>query len=631
MSDMDESVAIVDRLLNEAAVHAEKCEWAFVDRLCEQILNENPNNPSAFLFRLMSEYKVSKVESLESVETPFDNNTNYQSILRFGNEKLVNTLKDYNITIKDRVYASAYSEYQRFDRSDLIIAKEKFISISGWKDADELAIACQRKIEESIEEEAITKSTVIPRKMLSFAALSSLFIGAFLILFFSVMIPNSKYNKAVELMNTENYEEALWTLLRLNYKDSDELAREAFRQCTTIRWVDLGRSATCAYTLSREVYVWGSVALGNDAFSQESTPLSIFPYFDLRPGEYIKSISTGDRLFVALTSEGRIFNWGSSRSGLIRYYYQIGHSPSYYVLTPMDVTPFFDLSPGESIVFITSESEYSFALTSNGRVLIWGGVSRYYFDGSSEKWDLLEFEVPTDITARYDLGPGESIVSAFLGHDHQAVLTSNGRVLMYGRNNRGQLGDGTEIDHYGYPAIDITAQFDLMPGETVSSLSLADDHSAAITSEGRVFVWGRNRDGQIGDGTYDDSASPIDITSFFDLDQEDKIASISLGQHCSSAVSLSGRVFTWGTSSSGILGDGTVSRRYTPIDISSSFDLRPGEIVMSVSMETHSAVAVTSFGRVFTWGDNYYGQLGDGTDVDKYTPMYVFSIFDVDI
>jgi alpha-tubulin suppressor-like RCC1 family protein len=109
----------------------------------------------------------------------------------------------------------------------------------------------------------------------------------------------------------------------------------------------------------------------------------------------------------------------------------------------------------------------------------------------------------------FTLSSGEKIVGVSLGYYHSSALTSFGRLFMWGYNYYGQLGDGTTTD--SSTPIDITNNFTLSSGEKIESVSLGYYHSSALTSLGRLFMWGWNYYGQLGNGTTTDSSMPISI------------------------------------------------------------------------------------------------------------------------
>jgi len=107
------------------------------------------------------------------------------------------------------------------------------------------------------------------------------------------------------------------------------------------------------------------------------------------------------------------------------------------------------------------------------------------------------------------------IIQVSLGYFHSSALTKEGRLFTWGYNLNGELGDGTTSNRY--TPTNITRQFDLFPGETIIDVSLGFNHSSALTSEGRLFTWGNNETGRLGDGTTTSRSTPTEITGQFDL------------------------------------------------------------------------------------------------------------------
>ena len=321
----------------------------------------------------------------------------------------------------------------------------------------------------------------------------------------------------------------------------------------------------------------------------------------LNEGENVLALSLGAMNSSALTTEGRLFIWGAN------FWAQLGDGTRIDSLIPKDITSHFDLDVGEKIISASLATIHSSVLTSEGRVFTWGDNR----NGQLGDGTTTNSSTPKDITSHFYLGVGETIITISSGYAHSLAITSEGRVFTWGFNIYGQLGDGT-TENSSTPK-DITNQFGLGVGETIISINLGDMHSSALTSIGRVFTWGDNNMRQLGDGTYIDSSTPVEITSQFSLNIEETIKSVSLGRYHSSSITSEGRIFTWGFNMKGQLGDGTTENSSTPIDITSQFDLGVGETIISINLgEMHSSV-ITSEGRIFTWGQNDSGQLGNGT------------------
>ncbi len=183
---------------------------------------------------------------------------------------------------------------------------------------------------------------------------------------------------------------------------------------------------------------------------------------------------------------------------------------------------------------------------------------------------------------------------------HSAAITENGDLYMWGLNSFGQLGDGL-------CAYSRTIPTKIM--SNVKAVSLGDIHSAAITENGDLYMWGLNSSGQLGDGTTDEKYIPTKIMS--------NVKAVSLGKRHSAAITENGDLYMWGYNYYGQLGDGTTDDKHTPTKIMSN--------VKAVSLGKRHSAAITENGDLYIWGYNYYGQLGDGTTYGGRVPRKIMS------
>ena len=162
-----------------------------------------------------------------------------------------------------------------------------------------------------------------------------------------------------------------------------------------------------------------------------------------------------------------------------------------------------------------------------------------------------------------------------------------------------------------------------------------DDHgfSLAVGSDGNAYAWGDNTYGQLGDGTTTNRYTPVivkqpDRQTYPDLPKDFTYVQVSAGYDFSLALGSDGNAYAWGDNTYGQLGDGTTTNRYTPVrvktpDRSKYPDLPEDFTYMQVSAGYWHSLATGNDGNAYAWGFNNGGRLGDGTTTDRYTPVRV--------
>ena len=328
----------------------------------------------------------------------------------------------------------------------------------------------------------------------------------------------------------------------------------------------------------------------------------------LSDGETIMDIDISYNSSAAITSSGRLLVWGENNFG------QLGDGTTNNKIKPLDITSSLNLDDGEKVVAVKIGSQVTAILTSTGRLLT-AGYNGYAQLGVESIGERFTFEEISGI----NLEDGDQIIDLSLGKYHASVISASGRIFMWGYNSYGCIGNNNTVVEPVYNPIEITSMFSLGQDEKIIKVSLENYQSAALTSSGRVFMWGYNIHNELGDGTDEHRYSPIDITDGFSLDESEIIKDISLGHYHSGAITSMGRIFMWGYNAYGQIGDETLIDKSYPLDVTSYFNLAQDEIMNSVALGAYHSLATSSFGRVFTWGRNFSGQLGSGTfDYDEH-------------
>ena len=196
------------------------------------------------------------------------------------------------------------------------------------------------------------------------------------------------------------------------------------------------------------------------------------------------------------------------------------------------------------------------------------------------------------------------------GGNHTIALKSNGTVCAWGYNGSGQLGDGTIISSKHAP-VQVSGLSD------VTALAGGWEHTIALKSDGTVWTWGRNSDGQLGDGTNTQRNIPVQVSGL------NGVTAVACGYGHSITLKSDGTVWTWGGNDYGQLGDGATTDSTTPVQVNGLSD------VTAIAGGGYHTIALKSDGTVLAWGSNDYGQLGDGTTTNRTTPVEVSGLSDV--
>jgi len=352
----------------------------------------------------------------------------------------------------------------------------------------------------------------------------------------------------------------------------------------TVSAISEGLDHTCALTTAGGVKCWGYSSrgqLGDNTTTDRYTPVDVV---GLSSG--VAAISAGYFHTCALTTAGGVKCWGDNSRG------QLGDNTTTDRHTPVDVV---GLSSG--VAAISAGGHHTCALTTTGGVKCWG-ANKYGVLGDNTTTDRY---TPVDV-----VGLSSGVAAISTGAGHTCALTTTGGVKCWGANKYGVLGDSTTADRY--TPVDVIG---LSSGVAVISTGMG--HTCALTTTGGVKCWGGNVFGMLGDGTITERWTPVDVVGL-----SSGVAAISTGGAHTCALTTAGGVKCWGGNVFGMLGDGTITDRWTPVNCSG---LSSGVAAISTG-GTHTC-ALTTAGGVKCWGRNDHGQIGDNSTTQRHAPVNV--------
>jgi alpha-tubulin suppressor-like RCC1 family protein len=387
--------------------------------------------------------------------------------------------------------------------------------------------------------------------------------------------------------------------------------------------ISSGENNTCALLVTGILKCWGYNQwgeVGNGSLTKNIvTPQSVVGVPSHLTGS--ATLALGFSHTCASKSDGTIYCWGSNTYG------QLGDGTttntrapalpvSYRTLPPLllSTQPLFPTLPFPiSPPTLVTETElgratnlavgtdFSCALPGDGSVRCWGkNNARQLGDGTTIASGI--GVLVRDIS---------SAIGIAVGHEHACALISDGTLRCWGANNYGQLGNGNELEQLA----PVTSYAD-----HVSKVVAGQNHTCALSYSGQVYCWGENTFGQLGDGTQTPNSTAVVVQIAPDT-RLTEVTDLAAGDQFSCALRHDGTVWCWGRNLEGQLGDGTnTTTRVMAVRVQTT-DNWPKTLLTAGG---NHACAVGPTGA-YCWGDNTYGQLGDATTTNSSTPVAVQS------
>ncbi len=213
------------------------------------------------------------------------------------------------------------------------------------------------------------------------------------------------------------------------------------------------------------------------------------------------------------------------------------------------------------------------------------------------------------------------------GGMHSLAVRSDGSVWAWGLNNAGQVGPGLPVGTYSSTSVPV--QVTGLPGDVIA-VAAGEYHSLALTSSGLVYAWGGDSYGELGPTGFPYAAgytqNPVQVTGL-----PAGIVAITAGANHNLALASDGTIWAWGDDTYGQLGS-TVSTTCSSSPCSATPLQVPGlSGVTSVAGGGDYSLALSQSGTLYAWGDNSYGQLGDGSTTPSTSPIQVSNLTNVTV
>jgi alpha-tubulin suppressor-like RCC1 family protein len=352
----------------------------------------------------------------------------------------------------------------------------------------------------------------------------------------------------------------------------------------SVRQVSAGGNHTCGVTRDDRAYCWGNNRegqLGDGTTTQRLTPVLV------AGGHQFRQVSAGFGHTCGVTTDYRAYCWGDNFDG------ELGDGTTTDRHTPVLV------AGGRRFRQVSAGSFHTCGANLFDHAFCWGGNFRGQL-GDGTTTDRL---TPVHVHAR---GLRFRLVSA--GNAHTCGVATDASAYCWGNNFKGQLGDGTTTRRLTPVAVRRGLSF-----RQVRAGGFA--HTCGVTTNDQAYCWGLNNEGQLGIGTSGFAQRRLRPVAVLGGLQFRAVSAGNGNYTC--GVTTGSLAYCWGHNGFGELGDGTTTRRLTPVAVVGGLQFP------RVSAGSFHTCGVATNALAYCWGDNFDGQLGDGTTTDRPRPVPV--------
>jgi alpha-tubulin suppressor-like RCC1 family protein len=329
----------------------------------------------------------------------------------------------------------------------------------------------------------------------------------------------------------------------------------------------------------------GQGRLGDNTTVNKSSPVSVIGGFS----DWCQ-VSAGINHSLGVRTNGTAWAWGNNGDG------RLGDYNTGFSASPVSVSGGFT-----DWCQVSAGSDHSLGLRTNGTAWAWG------CNGGGRLGDGTTVSKRSPVSV---VGGFSDWCQVSAGRYHSLGVRTNGTAWAWGCNG-GRLGDGTTVTRSS-PVL-VAGGFTDWCQVSINY----GNHNLGVRCNGTIWAWGNNAQGQLGDGTTVTRSSPVLVAGGFT-----NWCQVSAGRYHSLGVRTNGTLWAWGDNGNGQLGNNTTTSRSSPVLVVGGFT-----DWCQVSGGFSHSLGLRNNGTAWAWGNNAQGQLGDGTTVSKSSPVSVIGGF----
>lgn len=310
------------------------------------------------------------------------------------------------------------------------------------------------------------------------------------------------------------------------------------------------------------------------------------------------TVPLGDNPLTPPAVASPLWGWGNNSFG------QLGDGTATDSASPVQVGTDTDW------LGLSALDVHTVALKRNGTLWAWGENEYGQLGNGTTEGSYVPIQVGTDTDWK----------TASAGGNHTIAIKNDGSLWGWGENDHGQLGNGVLPDDSTLPP-PVYTPTQIGTDTNWQAVSSGGWHTAALKADGSLWAWGYNTYGQVGNGTITHVYSPVQILTANELETSSTTPwkAVSAGFVYTLAIKADGSLWAWGNNVYGQIGINPSEVNYgaVPLQIGADTDWQ------AVAAGARHTVALKTNGTLWAWGNNTYGQLGNGTATDTFVPTQV--------
>ena len=391
------------------------------------------------------------------------------------------------------------------------------------------------------------------------------------------------------------------------YRASSDPVPIRLRQTPSLISISAGHKFSCGIAINGATYCWGrndNNQLGDGTTSRDSVPSLVKTDGLTSKTSYLglKNLRNGYPTFAPTTcgvaSDGKVYCWGPAENE------PWGTRADIYNDSPAQVSS-SSFNSNASLCSISAVGNHACGISSNGMAYCWGSNFYKQLGDASLNTKYVPSLVDTS-----NLSSGSSFKNISAGYSRTCGIASDGKTFCWGMGSTESIPTRLNTSN-------------LRSGSSFITISTGFEHTCGISSDGKTYCWGSNPDGKLGDGSWISKYVPS-LVNTSNLSPGSSFITISAGGSHTCGISSDGQTYCWGSNDVAQLGTDSFSSQTIPTVVNTA-NLRKGTSFISITAGLFHTCGLANDGRVYCWGKNLNGQLGDATNINKNIPTLVNS------